>query len=296
MQLGLDIGGTSLKLGAWDGNARLAWREGIPVPDGAPPEIADAIAAACRELAAELGCAPGALGIGSCGMISHGTIHYSPNTPWKHLPLAELLYTRLDYPVHLINDADAFLIDALDALDKRPSCAIGITLGTGVGTAVWLDGKLLAGGSGISPEGGHITIQLDGAEANTGIPGTWESLACRDSVLRYYAEAGGSAEADPKRLAELAREGGGAAQAAWERYGTAAGAGLASLCNIFTPQDVLIGGGLSGAHGCFGAALAQALERHMLKVFKRPALHYLAERADCVARGAARYAAERSGG
>jgi glucokinase len=294
MHLGLDIGGTSLKLGAWDGQQRLAWQDGIPVPSGSVEAIADAVARVCREQAATLDSAPHALGIGSCGMISHGVILHSPNTPWDHLPLAELLYSRLDYPVHLINDADAFLIDALDVLDERPACVIGITLGTGVGTAFWLHGKLLAGGSGISPEGGHITLKSDGALANTGIPGSWESLACRDSVLRYYEEAGGTGAADPKAIAGRAADGEAAALAAWHRYGAAVGAGLGSLCNLFTPQYVLIGGGLAGAHALYADALQATLRRHMLRVFELPRLEYLAERADCVARGAARYAMSRS--
>jgi glucokinase len=227
-------------------------------------------------------------------LISDGVILQSPNTPWDSLALVELLYARLDYPVHLINDADAFLIDALDVLDNRPACAIGLTLGTGLGTAVWLHDRLLAGGSGISPEGGHITIDLDGEPANTGIPGSWESLACRASVLRYYREAGGGAAADPKELAPGAEAGEAAALAAWQRYGTALGAGLASLCNIFSPQHVLIGGGLAGSQRYFAAALQAALERHLLRAFERPRLQFLAERADSVARGAARYAMTRS--
>jgi glucokinase len=296
MYLGLDIGGTSLKLGAWEGQRRLAWQTGIEVTASKPAAVADAIAEAIFALDGVDSSAAVALGIGSCGLISHGVILQSPNTPWDRVELAELLYSRLDCPVHLINDADAFLIDALDVLDSRPPCAIGITLGTGVGTAIWLHGQLMAGGSGISPEGGHITLDVHGAPANTGIPGSWESMAGRDALVRYFSEAGGGGADTPLAIAQLAKQGNPQALTAWALYGRYVGAGLAGFCNIFSPQHILIGGGLAGAHGLFSAALDKALALHMLASLEPPRIHYLNEREDSVARGAARYAMLRSDG
>lgn len=289
--IGLDIGGTSYKLGAWDGLARLDWRQGIPPALSADETaVADYLAQQTAAFAAALPARPQALGIGSCGLITDGVIWQSPNTPWDHLPLRDALAARLSLPVTLINDADAFLVDALGVLPETPPVAIGITLGTGLGTAVWLYGRLLAGGSGISPEGGHVTLDLNGALANTGIPGTWESLCCRAALLAYYSEASGQLLSDPREVAQAAQAGDSAARTAWERYGQALGAGLGSLCNIFSPQAVLIGGGLAGAHAWFAQAAWDALDRHLLRVMPRPELHYLDDRPDCVAHGAARYA------
>jgi glucokinase len=298
MILGLDIGGTSLKVGAWERGEpgalgdRLCWDVGLPLPQTANAHaVADQMAAQLRSRIEQLGQPATALGVGSCGLISHGVIFQSPNTPWDSLPLAGLLEERLRMPVFVINDADAFLIDALGTLPDDGVSAIGITLGTGLGTAVWLDGRLLAGGSGISPEGGHITLALDRAPANTGIPGTWESLVCSAAVMRYYEEAGGTEIIDPHELKHDAERGGPAAITAWTQFGHYLGAGLGTLVNIFSPDYVLIGGGLSAAHQLFAESMQVALLRHKLRAFPVPEVRFLNDEKDAVAKGGARYAA-----
>ena len=298
--LSIYIGGTSLKLGAWriggDGGKleRLAWEPGLPVPQTAnEAAIADEIAQHMHAMASKLQ-QPIAAGVGSCGLIAGGRILQSPNTPWDSLALAPLLSTRLGLPVQLINDADAFLIDALGTLPAPPRSAVGLTLGTGLGTALWLDGRLLAGGSGISPEGGHLTLDFDGAAANTGIPGTWEALCCSAALTRYYVAAGGAPGVDAKAIKDAAEQGMGEAIEAWQRFGHALGAGLGSLTNLLSPEYALIGGGLSGAHGLFEEAMHAALLRHKLGALPAPQVRFLAEEQDAVARGAARYAAPAS--
>jgi glucokinase len=288
--LGLDIGGTSLKLGAWEDERRLAWQDGIRVPDSTDAvAVLDEVARAVRAFAVNLPQTPLALGVGSCGLIRGGVIYQSPNTAWDELPVEALLEQRLGWPVYLLNDADAFLLSVLGGHTEVES-AIGLTLGTGLGTAVWLDRRLICGGSGISPEGGHITLNVDGPPANTGIPGTWEALACKESLLRYYAEGGGKTAQDPAAVAEEAARGMVVARTAWTRYGQFLGAGLGSLCNIFSPEHVFIGGGLSGAYAWFENAMRAAMEKHMLRVLPRPAVSFVADRPDAVAHGAARYA------
>jgi glucokinase len=296
---GLDIGGTSLKLGAWrfDGtsvSARSAWREGLPVPATAEPgAIVGALAEHVHALAAELDEQPAALGIGSAGLITDGVIIQSPNTPWDHLPLVAPLAARLGFPVALINDADAFLLGALAHRGTLPHGAIGITLGTGIGFAVWLHDRLLAGGSGISPEGGHITLDMFGELANTGIPGSWEGLASRDALLRYYEERGGPKVSEAVEVARAAdaETDDGPARGAWHRYGHCVGVGLGSLCNLFSPQLILIGGGLAGAHRLYHEALGHALHLHKLKAMPMPQIVYVDDAPDTVALGGALQAA-----
>jgi glucokinase len=301
MILGLDIGGTSLKLGAWEqaiGDTgghmpRLAWWPDLPVPDtSVPEEVADGIGKLVQEHLPQLGGKPTALGIGSCGLIAGGVIFQSPNTPWDHVELGPLLKERLGLPVYLINDADAFLIHALRSEEgAEDASAIGITLGTGLGMAVWLQGRLLAGGTGISPEGGHITIALDREPANTGIPGSFESLVSADAVMRYYAAAGGTQSDDPHALAEAAQQGDRAARQAWLEFGRYLGAGLGSLVNLFSPRYILIGGGLARANQHFSEAMHDALLRHKLAAFSLPEVRFLDDDADAVAHGGACYAA-----
>lgn len=293
--IGMDIGGTSVKLGAWRGRERLAWQTDLPVPAVADEAtVADALAGYAQDLAAGLDAAPTALGVGSCGLIAKGAILQSPNTAWDQLALVDLLHIRLPFPAFLLNDADAFLLAAMDGLETQDCVALGITLGTGVGTAVWLRDRLLVGGAGISPEAGHITINFDKPPANTGIPGSWESLACRDALLKLNEGAGGTGGAPPQ-VAQAARNGDPAALAAWREYGRMVGVGLGSLCNVFSPQHVFIGGGLAGAAELFADALVSALELHMLAAMPLPKLQYVGDEADLVARGGARYAVLRTG-
>jgi glucokinase len=293
--LGLDIGGSSLKLGAWgvEGgriSERLAWQDGIPVPaSNEVNAITKAIAEAVQTFASTLPSSPVALGIGSAGLIADGVILQSPNTPWDHLPLSLPLSGSLGYHVALINDADAFLLGILSKEAELPHGALGITLGTGIGTAVWLHGRLLAGGSGISPEGGHVTLDIYGDEANTGIPGTWEQLAGKDALLRYCAERGGPQFKEAIEVAQLAEseDGDGPGHSAWRRYGYCIGAGLGSLCNLFSPNVVLIGGGLSGARKWYEAALHDALKRHRLHAIPAPEVRCVEDAADTVSLGGA---------
>jgi glucokinase len=300
MILGLDIGGTSLKIGAWEPTApgewppeleRRSWQPDLPLPQtDVAHDVADQLAKLVKDHSAKLEQPVQALGVGSCGLIAHGTVFQSPNTPWDSLPLASLLQERLGYPVTVINDADAFLIHALRSLPDDSVSAIGLTLGTGLGTAVWLNSKLLAGGSGISPEGGHITLALDRAPANTGIPGSWESLCCASAVVHFYEEAGGAKLSDPRELKQDAEKGCPAAIAAWSQFGHFLGAGLGTLVNLFSPDYLLIGGGLSAAHELFSEPMQVALQRHKLHAFPLPEVRFLNHERDAVAHGAARYA------
>lgn len=290
--LGMDIGGTSIKAGAWDGDKRLVWHEGLGIPRTADEAVvADKLADYVQAVSAELPEPPQALAIGSCGLIAGGVIFQSPNTPWQRLALVELMTHRLGYPAFLLNDADAFLLAAMSTLAEQRCLALGITLGTGIGTALWVNDRLFSGGAGVSPEGGHITLGVDLARSNTGIPGSWESLAGREALLKYYNEAGGSGAGDPKDVAAKARQGESAAVAAWSRYGRYVGAGLGSLSNVLSPDYVLIGGGIAEAHDLFAPSMHTAVERHLIKAMPRPDVHFIEGAPDTVAHGAARHAA-----
>jgi len=289
--IGMDIGGTSIKLGAWDTTRRVGWQAGYKIPQSTDEHfIADQLAGYIKEFSERLPGPPAAVGVGSCGLISGGVVFQSPNTPWNSLALVELLSLRLNLPVTLINDADAFLLAALTTLAETRCIALGVTLGTGVGTGLWIRDQLFSGGAGISPEGGHITLGIDRAPANTGVPGGWESLAGKGALLRYYQQAGGEGSPDPIEIAAAARNKEPAAVGAWLRYGRYVGAGLGSLCNVLSPDYILVGGGIAEAHALFEPAMHAAIDRHLLKEMPRPDVHFMEGGADVVAHGAARHA------
>lgn len=291
--LGMDIGGTSLKLGAWDNGKRLAWEDFIALPgSGEDSVVKEFFCTTIKNFCANHEINPSGLGIGSCGLISGGTIFQSPNTPWDRLPLVQMLKDEYQFPIFLINDADAFLVQTLTTLPDTRAIVLGITLGTGIGTGLWITDRLFAGGAGISPEGGHITIKVDGAMSTSGISGTWESLANRDAVMRYYAEAGGQSATSPLEVSNEAADSKAEALVAWNRFGRMVGAGLGSLCNVLSPDYVMIGGGLSGAKEWFEAPMMLGLERNLLKAMPRPDIHFFDHDPDLVAKGAMRFAAQ----
>ncbi len=150
---------------------------------------------------------------------------------------------------------------------------------------------MFTGGAGVSPEGGHITIHVDGAKATSGISGTWESLANRDAVMRYYSEAGGTTATTPLEVSLEAEKCKAEALVAWNRFGRFAGAGLGSLCNVLSPDYVMIGGGLSGAKEWFEAPMMLGLHRNMLDAMPKPDIRFFEHDPDLVAQGAMRHAA-----
>ena len=108
--------------------------------------------------------------------------------------------------------------------------------------------------------------------------------------MRYFKAAGGMGSRNPAELAVAAGEGEPAAQAAWRRFGHCLGVGLGSLINVFSPQQVYIGGGLAGAHGAFNAAMLAAVSKHKLRALPMPKIKYCIDTPDYIASGAAVYA------
>ncbi|MGH9535470.1 MAG: ROK family protein [Terriglobales bacterium] len=153
--------------------------------------------------------------------------------------------------VRFLNDADAFLIGALhgEALAGEPR-AMGITLGTGLGSAFWADGAIVEGGPGVPPEGEIYCLPWRGA--------TLEDALSTRAIVRAYTAAGG--EALPVHLiAARAEAGEGRAGAVWEGFGRELAAGLRPLLAAFRPRTVLLGGNISRAAPLFLPAAAEGL-------------------------------------
>jgi glucokinase len=289
LSIGVDIGGSSVKIGCWDGTAPVSWHSGLPVPqDTAGEAVCLAIAELIRGCLPDPAVQPARIGVGTCGMVQRGRILMSPNTPWDAVPLQKRLAEIFACPVSVLNDADAYLLGVMQDEAQTGSVACGFTLGTGLGTAVWLGDGLLGSFCGTSPEGGHITLDMHGEPANTGIPGSFESLCCITAIQRYYVEAGGLT-LSPERITQAADNGETAALEAWQHYGACLGAGLGSFANIFYPQRMYIGGGLAGAQRHFLPMALHTLKRHCLKTTLVPELIFPAGNERAIAWGSVRH-------
>lgn len=289
ISIGVDIGGSSVKIGCWDGTRPLGWHSGLPVPQATDGEaVCRAIADLIHSVLPDQSTPPTCIGVGTCGMVQRGRILMSPNTVWDEVPLQERLGEIFACPVSVLNDADAYLLGVMQDEAQTGSVACGFTLGTGLGTAVWLGDTLLGSFCGTSPEGGHITLDMHGEPANTGVPGSFESLCCITAIQRYYTEAGGLT-LSPDRITLAADNGEDAACQAWQHYGACLGAGLGSFANIFYPQRMYIGGGLAGARRHFLPETLRRLRMHCLKTTVIPELIFPADNERAIAWGGVRH-------
>jgi glucokinase len=186
---------------------------------------------------------------------------------WEEVPLADWLEPRLQRRVTLANDGNCALVgEAWKGAAKGYSDVVMLTLGTGVGGGVMLSGQLFTGHNGAAAEPGLIGLDPEGPPCNSGNRGSLEQFASISALRRLW-------DGDPAELAALAANGDAEAQAVWSRYGSTLGIGISSLVYMFTPELVLVGGGISGAATHFlpsvrkeVAQRVQAMSRQGLRI------------------------------
>jgi glucokinase len=291
--IGVDLGGTAIKLGRFAQDGTLLEALEVPTPRPAVPgAVTVAIVEAIERLDPQRRAA--LVGVGHPGPSDRqGRVaRIAINLPgWRDVPLAAWLEPLLERRVTCANDANCALIgERWHGAARGASDALLLTLGTGVGGAVLLDGELFTGQGGAAAEPGLICIQPDGPPCNSGNRGSLESYCSIAGLARLSPQ-------EPEELCRRAEAGEPEAQAVWQSYGQLLGTGISSLLYLFTPELVLLGGGLSAATPLFLPALWQEVEQRVLAVsreglrIERCALGNGAGRL-----GAARLALERLGG
>lgn len=206
---------------------------------------------------------PASIGIGLAGFVDrHGVVRSSPNAPGLiGVDVAAELGEKFDLPTLVDNDANCTAVAAHRLFAKDAESLVAITLGTGIGGGVILDGRLLRGANGFAGEPGHMVIDLDGAPCACGQRGCWEAYASGTGLARLariaaeqgrapgVLEAAGSLEAiRGEHVTDRVELGD---QGALEVFGEFAGyvaLGVANVIMLLDPDAVVIGGGLS-AHG-----------------------------------------------
>lgn len=257
--VGVDLGGTNIRVATVDPDGQILAEERAPTP-GHWPELRTTITELVtrrRDDHPDIG----AVGVGAAGMVDQdGAVHYAPNIPRLiRIPLRESLTATLPVPVVVDNDANvAALGEVCHGAARGVSYGLVITLGTGVGGGIIIDGHIYRGAHGFGGEVGHWPFDPHGAECACGERGHWEAAASGDA-LGALARARATAGAAP---ALLARVGGdpsavtgpavAASAAAGERdgldllaeYATAVALGFAGLANILDPELIVVSGGL----------------------------------------------------
>jgi glucokinase len=247
--LGLDLGGTNIK---WvvveqaDGEWRALDRDQVPTPAGGGP---DAVVAGLAEVGkAAVDRCPGvvSVGIGVPGLYDPrtGATRWLVNLPgdWDGVPMAARVGQALGVPARLINDARAFgLAELRMGAGRGASTMVGLTLGTGVGGVIAVDGRVHQGHDGTAGELGHQTIEPDGPWCGCGNRGCLEAFVRADQVA---AECGADTAEEAVRRARAGDE---RALDGIARAGRYLGIGIANLVVITTPERVVLGGGVSAA-------------------------------------------------
>lgn len=262
--LGIDIGGTKVAGGvvAPDGTILATARRATPGASVSDTE--DAIAAVAEELAAGHDGELVGAGIGAAGWFDRtgDTVLFSPHLAWRHSSLRKDLAARLQRPLWVGNDADAAAwAEYRYGAARGADLALMITLGTGIGGGIVMDGRLQRGAHGVAGEWGHMRVVPDGRLCACGNRGCWEQYASGTALGQTAREVAGTSPAAAALLLERVAgqasrlTGEDVARAAYDgdplalelvtEVGVWLGQGIADLAAVLDPEVVVIGGGVS---------------------------------------------------
>lgn len=269
-RIGIDLGGTNIAAGIVDKDLNLLYTASVPTGadrDGAL--IMDDMADLCRKLCADHDIALSeieSIGIASPGIANHdtGVVEYANNLPFRKFPIAQMLRDRLGIErIRLENDANAAAWgEAVAGAAKGTTNSIMITLGTGVGGGIIIDNKVYSGFNYAGAELGHIVIEVNGAPCSCGRKGCWEAYSSATGLIRMTKEKIEECEkaGRPTLMKKMAEEkgkisgrtafdakraGDEAAAEVVDKYVLYLAEGLSNIVNIFQPEVVSLGGGVS---------------------------------------------------
>ena len=267
MFLGIDWGGTYIKAGITDNRGNLLSRR---VFFSSRFKNKDAFIKKIEELTNSV--RPkriNAVGIGIPGIIDTkgGFIYYLPNIPgWQKYPIRKVLEKKLNIPVAVDNDANVFaLAEARIGAAKGTNRAIFLTLGTGLGGAVIIDGNIFKGRTSAG-ELGHVPVSLKGARCGCGGTGCIETFLGNKYLVSLYKriKRQKNLNAEVKDIFKNALEGEEEAILVWENFSYALGMFLSGMINVFNPEKIIFGGGVSGAFKVFKPLVWKVIENQAM--------------------------------
>jgi glucokinase len=278
--IGVDLGGTKILAGAVDRELGVIHQVRRPAPAEDAATLLGAIAAAVEEVRDRAGVEVAAVGYGIPALIDadRGVAVSSVHLPINGIPFARAMADRVGLPAFVDNDANlALLAEHRRGAAAGAGNALMLTLGTGIGGGIVIDGRIYRGSRGAAGELGHMIVWADGPDCGPGCPsrGCLEAVASGTALVRAAraaadgdpgsglgrARAAGG-EIDGPLVTELAAAGDPGAAAVIAGVGRWLGVGLTSLLNIFDPEVVVIGGGVIAAgEQLLGPARAVVAER-----------------------------------
>ena len=280
LRIGIDLGGTNIVAAVVNDEYEMVGKAKTPTatPRSAD-EIFDDIAKVCKEAMAQAGVTIKdifSVGIGTPGTVNkEGVIEFANNLGFVNVPAKEMLIERLGIEnVYVDNDANcAALGEAQAGSGHGAKDFIAVTLGTGVGSGVIINGKIVAGVNNAGGECGHSVIVVDGEPCTCGRKGCWEAYASAtalinqtkaamekypDSVMHELVKANGG-KVDGRTAFDAMRRGDIAGIKVVDAYVKYVACGLINLVNIFQPETICIGGGICNE----GETLLRPLRRYI---------------------------------
>jgi glucokinase len=304
--LGVDVGGTKVAVAAVDGVTVREATEDPTITD-TPEALLEGIEVVVKRMIDRVG-APEAIGVGVPSQIDYatGTVETSVNIPLAGVPLREELGTRFGVPVFVDNDANCAALAEAHILGEKH--LVMLTLGTGVGGGVVIDGMTFRGAHGLGAELGHMTLNSDGPPCPGNCPnrGCIEAYCSGQALERDATELasdkpdsllakriGADGKVSGRELVEAAEAGDADALLIFDNFGRMLGIALAGYVNVFEPDRLTIGGGISRAsHLFFDRAIQEANARALPALLRRTNIALAEGGADAGVIGAAVLAAQ----
>lgn len=276
--IGIDLGGTSVKYAVVASSGEVLFNGQLPAfaqdgPEAVLEQLLSGITA-CREYAAGEGLELAGIGIGTPGVVSadgRTVLGGAENIAgWENIPLADRVEAAAGLPVVASNDANVMALgETLFGAAKGATDVVFVTVGTGIGCGLLIDGCLYRGYRNRGMEMGHITVRSDGEACACGGVGCLEHYASTSALVRRFCELSGNgkdADVDGKDVVFFYKEGNPAAVEAMEEHWNYLSHGIASMVNLFAPQRVVVGGGISEAGEFYLEKLREGVRRQAMEV------------------------------
>jgi glucokinase len=263
LAIGIDIGGTKVAAGVVDDHGAVLARARRRTPSRDPAHLVDVVGEIVRQLLADHDVA--CVGVGAAGWVDaeRRTVLFAPNLAWRDTPLRDEIAEKVDLPVIVENDANAAAWGEFRfGAGAGARDVVAVTIGTGIGGGLILDGELYRGAFGIAGEPGHMRVVPGGRLCGCGNHGCWEQYCSGTALVRAAQEIATQRPQDGQRLRQIAgdldaidgpavmsaaQEGDPAAVDCFQEVGRWLGQGLADLAAILDPSRFVVGGGVADA-------------------------------------------------
>lgn len=286
-RIGIDVGGTNVKIALVDDNGKIIYSNSVPTRAEMGYEytvnnIKQAIYDLMKETKLSTKDIEG-IGFGFPGQVDYksGIVRLAPNIPgWVEVPIAKMIEDEFHIPTRVDNDVRCAALGELNyGAGKGCENLICITVGTGIGSGLIINGKLVRGAANAAGEIGHIKLQMhDGPICGCGDTGCMEAFASGPSIVAMaedyikggkstkYREMANGGDITPFIVAEAAKAGDPVAKKIFARMGEYIGIGMSSVVNLLNPEKIIVGGGVADAGDILLDPLKENLKKRAMKI------------------------------